>query len=104
MCPDATRPFTPYVPLGRESSPSSILAASRRRPTGVSVTRVVSIPPFEVKELITGTSRYFKTTNFGPEDKLGLQFRTEFFNTFNRVQFGPPNTACCKANNLASEL
>ena len=37
----------------------------------------------------------FKTTNFGPEDKLGLQFRTEFFNTFNRVQFGPPNTACC---------
>jgi len=41
----------------------------------------------------------FKTTNFGPEDKLGLQFRTEFFNTFNRVQFGPPNTACCTANN-----
>ena len=37
----------------------------------------------------------FKTTNFGPDNKLGLQFRTEFFNTFNRVQFGPPNTACC---------
>jgi len=37
----------------------------------------------------------FKTTNFGPENKFGLQFRTEFFNTFNRVQFGPPNTACC---------
>jgi hypothetical protein len=34
----------------------------------------------------------FKTTNFGPEDRLGLQFRTEFFNTFNRVQFSPPNT------------
>ena len=32
----------------------------------------------------------FKTTNFGPEDKLGLQFRTEFFNTFNRVQFAHP--------------
>lgn len=41
----------------------------------------------------------FKTTTFGPEDKLGLQFRTEFFNTFNRVQFGPPSTACC--NNVA---
>jgi hypothetical protein len=41
----------------------------------------------------------FKTTNFGPEDKLGLQFRAEFFNTFNRVQFGPPSTACC--NNVA---
>jgi hypothetical protein len=41
----------------------------------------------------------FKTTTFGPENKLGLQFRTEFFNTFNRVQFGPPSTACCSANN-----
>jgi hypothetical protein len=41
----------------------------------------------------------FKTTNFGPEDKLGIQFRTEFFNTFNRVQFGPPNTSCCTASN-----
>src|SRR5580692_10533875 len=35
----------------------------------------------------------FKTTNFGPEEKLGLQFRAEFFNTFNRVQFGPPGSA-----------
>src|SRR5580692_2192381 len=41
----------------------------------------------------------FKTTTFGPENKLGLQFRTEFFNTFNRVQFGPPSTSCCTANN-----
>jgi hypothetical protein len=52
----------------------------------------------------------FKTTNFGPEDRLGLQFRTEFFNTFNRVQFGPPNTACCNnpgllaTNNLSFGL
>jgi hypothetical protein len=41
----------------------------------------------------------FKTTNFGPEQKFGLQFRTEFFNTFNRAQFSPPNTACCTSNN-----
>jgi len=41
----------------------------------------------------------FKTTNFGPDNRLGLQFRTEFFNAFNRVQFAPPNTACC--NNVA---
>ncbi len=34
----------------------------------------------------------FKTTNFGPDNKFGLQFRTEFFNTFNRVQFGFPGT------------
>jgi hypothetical protein len=39
----------------------------------------------------------FKTTNFGPEQRLGLQFRTEFFNTFNRVQFAPPNGSCCSA-------
>jgi len=40
----------------------------------------------------------FKTTNFGPENKLGLQFRTEFFNTFNRVQFGPPGTVLSSGN------
>ena len=34
----------------------------------------------------------FKTTNFGPENRFGIQFRTEFFNTFNRVQFGFPGT------------
>jgi Carboxypeptidase regulatory-like domain/TonB dependent receptor len=34
----------------------------------------------------------FKTTNFGPEERYGIQFRTEFFNTFNRVQFGFPGT------------
>jgi hypothetical protein len=39
-----------------------------------------------------------KTTNFGPGERFGLEFRTEFFNTFNRVQFGPPTTACCQAN------
>jgi hypothetical protein len=41
----------------------------------------------------------FKTTSFGPAERFGLQFRTEFFNTFNRVQLGAPNTACCLANN-----
>jgi carboxypeptidase family protein len=41
----------------------------------------------------------YKTTSFGPDNKLGLQFRAEFFNAFNRVQFAPPNTACCTANN-----
>jgi hypothetical protein len=35
----------------------------------------------------------FKRTQFGPDDKLGLEFRTEFFNTFNRVQLGFPGTA-----------
>ena len=40
----------------------------------------------------------FKTTNFGPENKLGLQFRTEFFNTFNRVQFGPPGNTLGGSN------
>ena len=34
----------------------------------------------------------FKTTKFGPENKLGLQFRAEVFNLANRVQFGYPGT------------
>jgi len=33
----------------------------------------------------------FKRTYFGPEDRMNIEFRTEFFNLFNRPQFGPPN-------------
>ena len=32
----------------------------------------------------------FKRTYFGPEG-MNIEFRTEFFNIFNRPQFGPPN-------------
>ncbi|HEV3418995.1 MAG TPA: TonB-dependent receptor [Candidatus Acidoferrum sp.] len=35
----------------------------------------------------------FKRTQFGPDNKLGLEFRSEFFNLFNRTQFAPPNTS-----------
>jgi hypothetical protein len=38
---------------------------------------------------------FFKNTKFGPEDRLGVEFRAELFNAFNRVQFNPPNTSCC---------
>jgi len=41
----------------------------------------------------------FKTTRFGPDDRLGLEVRTEIFNLFNRTQFAPPNTTCCSSNN-----
>jgi hypothetical protein len=37
----------------------------------------------------------FKRTMFGPEDRLGIEFRTEFFNIFNRPQFASPNGTCC---------
>jgi hypothetical protein len=40
----------------------------------------------------------FKRTRFGPDEKLGLEFRTEFFNLFNRTQFAPPNTSFGSAN------
>ncbi len=36
----------------------------------------------------------FKNTKFGPEARLGLEFRAEFFNLFNRVQFNPPSGCC----------
>jgi hypothetical protein len=37
----------------------------------------------------------FKNFGLSPEDRVNLQFRGEFFNAFNRVQFNPPNTSCC---------
>jgi hypothetical protein len=41
----------------------------------------------------------FKRTRFGRDERFGVEFRTEFFNIFNRTQFAPPNTICCTANN-----
>ncbi len=41
----------------------------------------------------------FKRTRFAANERLGIEFRTEFFNIFNRTQFAPPNTICCTANN-----
>ena len=41
----------------------------------------------------------FKRTTFSANEKFGLEFRTEFFNIFNRTQFAPPNTICCTSNN-----
>jgi len=41
----------------------------------------------------------FKKTMFGRDGNFGLEFRTEFFNLFNRTQFAPPNTTCCSSNN-----
>jgi hypothetical protein len=40
----------------------------------------------------------FKHTTFGPDQKLGFEFRTELFNTFNRVQFIPPSNTTGSAN------
>ncbi len=33
-----------------------------------------------------------KNTSFGPEDRLNIQFRAEFFNLLNQPQFGPPGS------------
>jgi len=37
----------------------------------------------------------FKNTKFGPDGRLGAEFRAEFFNAFNHPWFNPPNTSCC---------
>ena len=36
---------------------------------------------------------FFKNTLFGPESRYNVQFRVEFFNIFDRTQFGFPNLA-----------
>jgi hypothetical protein len=41
----------------------------------------------------------FKKVLLGPEERTGMELRVEFFNLFNRTQFAPPNTTCCKTNN-----
>jgi hypothetical protein len=41
----------------------------------------------------------FKRTRFWSNERFGVEFRTEFFNLFNRTQFAAPNTVCCSANN-----
>ena len=33
----------------------------------------------------------FKRTTFGPSERMGIEFRAEFFDLFNHPQFGPPN-------------
>jgi Carboxypeptidase regulatory-like domain len=35
---------------------------------------------------------FFKNTKFGPDERLGAEFRAEFFNGFNHPQFDPPDT------------
>jgi hypothetical protein len=40
----------------------------------------------------------FKNTKFGPDERLGAEFRAEFFNGFNHPQFNPPNANCCSGS------
>jgi carboxypeptidase family protein len=42
----------------------------------------------------------FKNTKFGPDQRLGAEFRAEFFNGFNHPQFSPPNSGCCGGNDF----
>jgi hypothetical protein len=41
----------------------------------------------------------FKRILLDQRDHLGMELRVEFFNLLNRVQFAPPDTTCCAANN-----
>ena len=70
-------------------------------PTGWFNPNAFSLPPFGTfgnvgRGSLTGPGladvdlSLFKETKVS--EKLGMQFRAEFFNAFNRVNFGPPNT------------
>jgi hypothetical protein len=41
---------------------------------------------------------FFKNTKFGPDERLGAEFRAEFFNGFNHPQFNPPNSGFGSSN------
>jgi hypothetical protein len=41
----------------------------------------------------------FKRISIGRQDRLGFEFRVEFFNLLNRKQLAPPDTTCCSGNN-----
>ena len=41
----------------------------------------------------------FKRILLDQRDHLAMEFRVEFFNLLNRVQFAPPDTTCCVGNN-----
>jgi hypothetical protein len=41
----------------------------------------------------------FKKILLDQREHLSMEFRVEFFNLLNRVQFAPPDTTCCASNN-----
>lgn len=41
----------------------------------------------------------FKRVFLDERDRVGFEFRVEFFNLLNRAQFAPPNAICCVSNN-----
>jgi hypothetical protein len=41
---------------------------------------------------------FFKNTKFGPDERLGAEFRAEFFNGFNHPQFLPPDSGFGDSN------
>jgi hypothetical protein len=41
---------------------------------------------------------FFKNTKFGPDERLGVEFRAEFFNGFNHPQFNPPDSGFGDSN------
>jgi hypothetical protein len=63
-----------------------------------SVTVRGGAPPLDAESSTIGTAVEQSKVNslntmFGPNNKLGIAFRAEFFNLFNLIQWAPPNTA-----------
>jgi len=54
-----------------------------------------SLPDVRMNGVRNWDFAVFKAVPFGPEARYNVNFRAEFFNLFNRTQFGPPNAACC---------
>jgi hypothetical protein len=54
-----------------------------------------SLPDVRMDGIRNWDFAVFKAIRFGADGRHSVNFRTEFFNLFNRTQFGPPNAGCC---------
>jgi hypothetical protein len=57
-----------------------------------------SSPDVRINGINNWDAGFFKNNRFGADERFNIQFRAEFFNTFNRARFGYPGSQVGQAN------
>ena len=57
-----------------------------------------SSPDVRINSINNWDAGFFKNNRFGRDERFNVQFRAEFFNTFNRARFGYPGSQVGQAN------